>query len=298
MGESFSLQTPHLQSSAARLHHLLCEVMAGAMPPVAYAFVTKSCPALHTFARAGRRAGTRGETQSQRPRGSCVHEPAGIDGERFGHPLLLSSLGTSDGRELLPVPPYGVSPVIMRPCRLSEGHEGLTNRAYGIGGPVPKTGAYPPNQAARHRHNGALLAPGRCNAVEHRLQDRVTGQRPPGRFDQHMAQATDTLAADVASPNRCPRGVRTGCQAGVAKQSPLIGAWAHIAQCGGSSPCDDLADTWDAPIDGFECHLRFGLLPQQPAHLEQLAGSKTPLVSQERETDAELGRQLPCRHLP
>lgn len=40
------------------------------------------------------------------------------------------------------------------------------------------------------------------------------------------------------------------------------------------------------------------MLPQQPAHLEQLAGDKTPLVSQERETDAELGRQLPCRNLP
>jgi hypothetical protein len=183
MDESFSLQTSHLQSSAARLNHLLFEVMAVAMPPVAYAFVTKSCPALHTCARAGRRADTRGETKSQMPRGSGVHEPAGIDGERFGHPMLLLSLGTSDGREPLPVPPYGVSPVIMRPCRSSEGREGLTNRAYGIGGPVPKTGAYPPKQAARNRHNGALLAPGRCHAVEHRLQDRVTGQRSPGRFD-------------------------------------------------------------------------------------------------------------------
>src|SRR5215471_17572926 len=102
MGESFSLQTPHLQSSAARLNHLLCEGMAGAMPPVAYAFVTKSCPALHTCARAGRRAGTRGATQSQMPRGSCVHESAGIDGERFGHPLLLVSLtmgSVDDNRE-------------------------------------------------------------------------------------------------------------------------------------------------------------------------------------------------------
>ena len=58
------LRTPHLQSSAARLNHLLCEVMAVAMPPVAYSFVTKSRPALHTFARAGREAGTRGETKS------------------------------------------------------------------------------------------------------------------------------------------------------------------------------------------------------------------------------------------
>ena len=212
MDQSFSFQTLHLQSSAARLNHLLFEVMAVAMPPVAYSFVTKSCPALHTFARAGRRAGTRGETKSQMPRGSCVHEPAGIEGERFGHPGLLSYLRTSDGLEPLPVRPYGVSPVSIRPCRSSEGRESLTNRAYGIGGPVPKTGPYPPNQAARNRHNGALLAPGRCDAVEHRLEDRVTGQRPPGRFNQHMAQATDTLAADVARriavPEEYSLGVR------------------------------------------------------------------------------------------
>src|SRR5499426_4621460 len=106
MDESFGLQTPHLQSSAARLNHLLFEVMAVAMPPVAYSFVAKSCPALHTFARAGRGTGTRGETKSQMPRGSCIHEPAGIDGERFGHLVLLSSLETSDGRKPLPVPPY------------------------------------------------------------------------------------------------------------------------------------------------------------------------------------------------
>src|SRR5262249_21187824 len=43
------LRTLYLQSSAARLNHLLFEVIAVAMPPVAYSFVTKSCPALHTF---------------------------------------------------------------------------------------------------------------------------------------------------------------------------------------------------------------------------------------------------------
>src|SRR5262250_3475849 len=129
MDQSLSLQTPHLQSSAARLHHLLFEVIARAMPPVAYSFVTKSCPALHTFARAGRRAGTRGETKSQMPHGSCVHEPAGIDGERFGNPVLLSWLRTSDGLAPLPVWPYGVPPVIMRPCRCSAVREGLPRRA-------------------------------------------------------------------------------------------------------------------------------------------------------------------------
>ena len=91
--------------------------------------------------------------------------------------ILYSShaLGRLDGLEPLPVRPYGVPPVLMRPCRSSAGREGLTSRAYGIGGPVPKTGTYPPNQAARNRHNGALLAPGRCDAVEHRLEGRVTG---------------------------------------------------------------------------------------------------------------------------
>ena len=123
MDESFSLQTPHLQSSAARLNHLLFEVMTVAMPPVAYSFVAKSCPALHTFARAGRRAGTRGETKSQMPRGSCVHEPAGIEGERFDHAVLLSYLAMPDGLEPLPVRPYGVPPVIIRPCHSSEGRE-------------------------------------------------------------------------------------------------------------------------------------------------------------------------------
>jgi hypothetical protein len=88
-----------------------------AMPPVAYAFVAKSWPALHTFARAGRGTGTRGDTKSQMPRGAYVHEPAGIDGERFGNPVLLSWLRTADGLAPLPVWPYGVPPMIMRPCR-------------------------------------------------------------------------------------------------------------------------------------------------------------------------------------
>ena len=175
MDESFSLQTPHLQSSAARLNHLLFEGMAVAIPPVAYSFMTKSCPALHTCARAGRGTGTRGDTKSQRPRGSYVHEPAGIDGERFGNPVLLSWLRTSAGLEPLPVWPDGVPPVIIRPCRSSKVRQGLPCRAYSIGGPVPKTGAYPPNQAARNRHNGALLAPGRRNPLEHRVEDRIAG---------------------------------------------------------------------------------------------------------------------------
>src|SRR5499427_8898849 len=178
--------------------------MAVAVPPVAYSFVTKSCPALHTFARAGRRAGTRGETKSQRPRGSCVYEAAGIEGECLGHPLLLSWLRTSEGLAPLPVWPDGVPPVTMRPCRSSKVREGLPCRADRIGGPVPTTGASPPNEAARHRHHGALLAPGRRNPLEQRVENWVAGQRPPGRFDEYMAQATDALAAAVAPPHRRP----------------------------------------------------------------------------------------------
>ena len=41
---------------------------------------------------------------------------------------------------------------------------------------MPKTGANPPNEAARYRHNGALLAPGRRNPLEHRVENRVAGQ--------------------------------------------------------------------------------------------------------------------------
>ena len=93
MDESFSLQTPHLQSSAARLNHLLFEVMAVAMPPVAYSFVTKKLPALHTFDRAGGVAGTRRETKSQLARCSYLNVNASIHGEPFRNPSLLSLPG-------------------------------------------------------------------------------------------------------------------------------------------------------------------------------------------------------------
>ena len=72
----------------------------------------------------------------------------------------------------------------------------------------------------------------------------------------------------------------------------------HSTPCGREGSCDDLADAWDTPIDGFQCHLRCGLLPQPPAHLEQLAGGKAPLIGSQHATDVELSRQLPRRSLP
>ena len=74
------------RSQASRLHHLLFEVMAVATPHVAYSFVTKSLPALHTFDRAGGVAGTRRETKSQSSRCSYLSEKASICAERFRHP--------------------------------------------------------------------------------------------------------------------------------------------------------------------------------------------------------------------
>ena len=71
------------QSQAARLHHLFFEVVTVATPHVAYSCVPESRAALHTFARAGRGARTRGETKSQVTRGPYLAEPASISGECF-----------------------------------------------------------------------------------------------------------------------------------------------------------------------------------------------------------------------
>jgi len=80
------IRTPHQRSQASRLNHLLFEVMAVATPHVAYSFVTKSLPALHTFDRAGGVAGTRRETKSQSSRCSYLSENASIRAERFRNP--------------------------------------------------------------------------------------------------------------------------------------------------------------------------------------------------------------------
>jgi len=81
-----SIRTPHQQSQASRLNHLLFEVTAVATPQVAYSFVTKSLPALHTFDRAGGGAGTRRDTKSQLSRCSYLSENASIRVERFHNP--------------------------------------------------------------------------------------------------------------------------------------------------------------------------------------------------------------------
>jgi hypothetical protein len=81
-----SIGTPCQRSQASRLNHLLFEVTAIATPQVAYSFVTKRCPALHTFNRAGRGAGTRRETKSQLSRCSYLSENASIRAERFRNP--------------------------------------------------------------------------------------------------------------------------------------------------------------------------------------------------------------------
>ena len=64
---------------------------------------------------------------------------------------------------------------------------GLVRGAHGRGGPVTKTGAYPPDEPAGNRHNGALLTPGGRDPIEDRGECGVAGQRPPGEFDEHMA---------------------------------------------------------------------------------------------------------------
>jgi len=78
---------PNSRSRASRLNHLLFEVMAVAPPQVAYSFVTKNLPTLHTFDRAGHSAGTRRATKSQLSRCSCLSENASNRAERFHNPF-------------------------------------------------------------------------------------------------------------------------------------------------------------------------------------------------------------------
>ena len=77
---------PDSRSPASRLNHLLCEVVAVAPPQVAYAFVTKNLPTLHTFDRAGHVAGTRRAPKSQSSRCAYLSENASIRAERFHNP--------------------------------------------------------------------------------------------------------------------------------------------------------------------------------------------------------------------
>ena len=97
------MRVPHQRSQAARLNDLLFEVVTRVAPHLAYSFVPKSRSALHTFARAGREAGTRGETQSQVTRGPDLSAQAVIAAERFRHASLLHLPRTFGSLAPLPV---------------------------------------------------------------------------------------------------------------------------------------------------------------------------------------------------
>ena len=101
------------QPKAARLNHLLFEVVTVVKPHVAYACVSESHSALHTFARAGRGARTRGETKSQVTRCPYLSEPASIPVECFPFPegglappvATLTMPRASGGRNASPAVP-------------------------------------------------------------------------------------------------------------------------------------------------------------------------------------------------
>jgi len=124
-----SIRTPHQRSQASRLNHLLFEVVAVAPPQVAYSFVTKNLPTLHTFDRAGHVAGTRRATKSQLSRCSCLSENASIRAERFHNPFypraawgLWRSGGTA-----------------CEAARCAPGFQAPTRRASGVLGPTHRS---------------------------------------------------------------------------------------------------------------------------------------------------------------
>jgi len=84
---------PDSRSPASRLNHLVFEVVAVAPPQVAYAFVTKNLPTLHTFNRAGQVAGTRRTTKSQSSPCSCLSENASIHAEHVPNPSYACAAG-------------------------------------------------------------------------------------------------------------------------------------------------------------------------------------------------------------
>ena len=85
------MRMPHQRSQAARLNDLLFEVGTIVTPHVANSFVPKSRSALHTFARAGRGADTRGETKLQLTRCPYLSEHASIAAECVCHPFSRMS---------------------------------------------------------------------------------------------------------------------------------------------------------------------------------------------------------------
>ena len=211
---------------------------------------------------------------------------------------ILSEHGAHNGLEPLPVRQRGVTPASKRSCVWPGVCWCLGICPHGIRGPLAKTGTNPTGKPSSNRHNGALLAPGRRDPVEHLFEHPVTRQRAPGGFDEHVADTTGALAAHMAAPHRGPRRIRAGCQPRRAEQRPLIGKAGPVAQLGRSGPGDHLANARDAPIHFFDCLLRLGLVTQQAAHLDELARGKAPLLGQQRETHAELRGQRPRGNLP
>jgi hypothetical protein len=116
---------PDSRSQASRLNHLLFEVVAIAPPQVAYSFVTKSLPALHTFDRAGHVAGTRRATKSQSSRCSYLNENASIRVGRFHNPAS-------------PCPAWGLwrsGATAVEAARRAPGCQAPTSLAIGVRGP-------------------------------------------------------------------------------------------------------------------------------------------------------------------
>jgi hypothetical protein len=169
---------------------------------------------------------------------------------------------------------------------------------HGLRGPLAQTGAHPTGQPSRHRHHGALLAPGRRYPVDNFLEHLVTGKRAPGGCKAQGTHAPCALAAHRATPHRRSRRIRAGREPRGAAQRPRIGQACHSAQRSRQGPGDHRADARDAPRHCFACRWRGGLCTPQAASLDELARRKTPLLGQPRETHAEGRGQRPGSALP
>ena len=157
-------------------------------------------------------------------------------------------------------------------------YRGLDIRPYGIKSPRTKTGPNPPDKTSSAGPDSAFFASGGSDPIQALLEHLVTGKPTPGSFDQQVTHATGALMTDMATPNGSPRGILAGCQSRVAEQRPLIGKAGHITQLGRKGPGDYGANARHAPLDFFNLSLCLRLLPQQMAHLDELACGKAPLL--------------------
>src|SRR6266851_5829537 len=185
-------------------------------------------------------------------------------------PILVLP-GAYGGLEPLPLRQRGVPLASKRQYVMPVVYVGLGICPHGIRGPLAKTGTNPTGETSSDRHNGALLAPSRCDPVENLFKHLVTGQRAPSGFDEQVPDTAGALPANMATPHRGSRRILAGRQPRVAEQRPLIGKAGHVAQFGREGPCDHLTDARDAPIDLFDLLLGFGLVTEQAAHLDELA---------------------------